>query len=293
MELATRNPIGTELVLYHPGGTTLTLNNITDLDTGAVFVPYSIGQDDNNFIITLQPEDSEWDRRVGFEYTVRIGGIYNDLYVEFDIYTPYSTPEKIREATGITETSKTDAELAILERHAAAKMDAIMGQRIAPYWLEDAVQGMGSDVLDMSRPLIDLRELYADDELIYDWTSDNAADFESEFLLTPSRYRLRKAGASKEHPYAINVGGYFGYDRYYLAKGVFGFPYVPTDLQDAASLFVKEISSNTSALTGQGVIEYSNDAYTVKYGDLSSQGTGNTVIDSVLAKYTNHAMVVV
>lgn len=291
MELAIRNPTGTKLYIpsgYQQGATGVTVTSASDTDNATAIV-VSTGNDAGGYYFLLEADDSKYDRKITVIYSVTVDGQDTSYSTTYDIYTPYASVDKIREVTGNTTAS--DAELQMMERIAVGKAEAIMGTSYTSYFFVDQINGMGADVLDLNRPILELHRLTGDDELLYYHLDSDAAEWEQDFMITSTRYRIRKRGASAEHPYPNKVG-YFGYDKYYEVQGVFGHAYIPTDLSFAIATYVGDLVSGNNA-AALGISQYGNDAYTVKYSDNASKGTGNTTVDTILAKYRAYNMAVV
>lgn len=86
--------------------------------------------------------------------------------------------------------------------------------------------------------------------------------------------------------YAYNNAAIFPRDYYYTVEGEFGWPVIPTDIQDATRLLMNDIRTNALAYTNKYISQYDTDQFTIKHDPAFLQGTGNRVVDQILSKYT-------
>jgi hypothetical protein len=66
---------------------------------------------------------------------------------------------------------------------------------------------------------------------------------------------------------------------------VFGYEYIPAEIELAAALLVEDYLCNDFNIRNKNIIELSNDSYDIKYGLDLATGTGNLMVDNILAKY--------
>lgn len=74
-----------------------------------------------------------------------------------------------------------------------------------------------------------------------------------------------------------------GFD--YVIGGEFGWPVVPQDIQDASNMLINDIACNKLNYVSRYISEYQTDQFKIKYSDLATRGTGNMVVDNILAGY--------
>lgn len=74
-----------------------------------------------------------------------------------------------------------------------------------------------------------------------------------------------------------------GYD--YVITVDTGWPIIPQNIKQAATLLINDLKCNTIPYTNAYVKEVKTDQYELKFGDGAFTGTGNAVVDSILSMY--------
>lgn len=85
--------------------------------------------------------------------------------------------------------------------------------------------------------------------------------------------------------FAYNNDSLFPNGNFYLIEGEFGWSYVPTDIQDATKLLMRDIHTNANAYTNKYISQYDTDQFTIKHDPSFVHGTGNRLVDQILSKY--------
>jgi len=76
-----------------------------------------------------------------------------------------------------------------------------------------------------------------------------------------------------------------GTDYIFLAE--VGYKVVPYDIQDATKILIEDIKCGKLDYYKRYVKNYSTDQFKIEYDKQISDGTGNLIVDKILAGYTN------
>lgn len=225
------------------------------------------------------------------------------------IKRPYVNPYTVGDTPDEDETAVMN------ERIARAIIDAITGGFYYTYDIID-ITALGGDYLSVPNRINRINYVYRNNMKVYDRfasasvvqdvyfiTSDHAAiTIKQEGLYNRSEGKpvdLPLAASDSFNLYndaddpiaALTKVREFdlfpsGYD--FTITGEFGYPVVPSDIQDATRMLMNDISCNNLSYVNKYITEYRTDQFTVKYSDLAWQGTGNRIVDQILQGYTTN-----
>jgi hypothetical protein len=227
--------------------------------------------------------------------------IIDNLY----IYRPYINPLSLAETPGEEE------EYILLERTARQIIDSITG---GFYYTsgEFVATGLGTDYLVFYKRANKINAVYENNIKVYDRI--NPIDGQHTYYITPDKTAMTIAVGqeynrlqSKEVrlPLAASDSFMFYGDDYdaiqaltqikgaamfpkdwdYLVYGEWGWPVVPQDIKDATKLLINDLKCNNISYVQKYITEYQTDQFRVKYGELSTKGTGNLIVDKILEAY--------
>jgi hypothetical protein len=133
--------------------------------------------------------------------------------------------------------------------------------------------------------------IYEDDVLIYE--RDNSLyqlDYPLEIGESSNRIKIVNSDEETEilefpRFSVFYYQGIFKKDFAYKIDGVWGWDYVPADVEEATALLVNDYLCNDFNIRNKNISELSNDAYDIKYGSDFATGTGNLLVDNLLAHY--------
>lgn len=74
-----------------------------------------------------------------------------------------------------------------------------------------------------------------------------------------------------------------GWDYVVVAEA--GWPIIPQDIKQAASLIINDIKCNNLPYVNQYISEYKSDQFNIKFNDLAFKDTGNRIADRILSAY--------
>jgi hypothetical protein len=210
------------------------------------------------------------------------------------VVRPYVDPRTLgSNAAEITEATKN-------EEIARAIIDAVIDEGF--YYKKRVIDmiGQGADYLPMWLNVQKLLKIRENNLITFD--SENPGDYEIIYGLTDDKTAItilydeqinRAEGANIELPMAPSdlwdtKFGYRGFPKgfdYTISLEV-GYKKVPSNVQRAATLLIEDIKCNGLEYIGKYVSEYSTDQFKIKFDDRVFEGTGNMIVDKILAKYS-------
>lgn len=200
-----------------------------------------------------------------------------------DIVRPYCNVSRLSNDLGIAQS---DVEKA--EKVARKIIEAQAGNFYFVRKLKEII-GMGLDYLPVNEKINKLYYMYENGELIYDYEDEDLDD-----------YRISIDGTSITTSVSVVNKMNYKYvwrDRYldtdfnsgyeYIIDGDFGYYYIPEDIQEACELLVQDMLSENMRYINRGIEEFDNNEFKIKFSKTYGSGTGNLIVDKILAKYRN------
>ena len=162
------------------------------------------------------------------------------------------------------------------------------------------VFGQNADIITTPIPIQRIDKIYEDDLIVYE--KDNP-DYQLDFPLEidSSKTRIKIVNSSTNNKEILEFPkfsvfyyeGIFRKDFAYKIDGIWGWEYVPSDIELATALLVEDYLCNDFNIRNKNISQLSNDSYNIKYGSDFSTGTGNLVVDNLIAKYKEARYMVV
>lgn len=245
-----------------------------------------------SFTITLNKETTEYDRNIKVEYitTSPLGAYSETEYIA--LVRPYASPERIKELADIDTAVVSDDDLRKLERRARLSINSFVGFDFYKKKMYMEVYGNNTDVLTTHDNVLRVDYLYEDDLLIYDrYEEDNAIGYPITITASKNRIKIFNTTEKSKEIYEspkfsiFDPGGIFKKDYVYKIEGLFGWEYVPADVEEATALLVDYYLCNDFHVRNKNIAELSNDSYTFKYSANGFSGTGNILVDNLLSNY--------
>lgn len=228
------------------------------------------------------------------------------------IVTPYCSMAEAMEdlnlGTDVSDPNyKTYHDLRMAEKYARKIIENYTGQQ---FYLYDDVYigyGAGTDILPLPFKLNRLYELYVDDVLLIDNTSDPTINNWNYIpVITERGYGLRvnKANYLDNVVYTANglvpptindIGssGAFKTNSRYRIEGKFGWSEVPDNVEEACIILMGEYFSKDAAWRNKYVQKVQSFDWQFEYFDDVFRGTGNLYVDQLLQPYVITGMLVV
>lgn len=250
-------------------------------DRYRVYIPLNQTQQEGDF--TLQ-------------WTVSVGGediIKKDL---FTVVTPYILPEEIARREGWTvgvDHSKSD--LVIAERLARNIIDWMCGGGFGGRAKTVTVYGQQTDVLSLPEPIQTITSVVQDGEVVINSIYNNFG-FDLEITETLNGLRIVNAGVnileSETGDPVVSLGQFQNGSRYDIT-GIFGYPYVPEKVKDAAWLLAKDYLCNDSNWRNKYIKTATTQNWELDWNGLAWWGTGNAMVDRLLDEWRSPNMLVI
>lgn len=244
----------------------------------------------------LTEDSAAYDRNVKIEW-VRTTASGASATVEYaSLVRPFATASRIRSLADIAST-ETDATLVKQERKARYFLQSHIGNKFAKEYSNIVVYGNNSDILSLPIPLIRLDKIYEDDILMYDMVSTASVnDFNYSLEASQSKTRIKIINTEDEFERAVQefpevhilpFDGVFKKDAQYKIVGIFGYQYVPNNIEQATALLVEDYLCNDFNIRNKNISKLSNDSYDLTYATNAATGTGNLLVDKLIADYVN------
>jgi len=202
-----------------------------------------------------------------------------------DVVRPYCDLLNVVSKLGVTNAKGTQAEKVarkIIESE-AGKFTFVKKQK--------EVMGMGMDYLPIDERIQSLHKLFENNRLIFDVNSPE--DFERSFKIS-----IDKSSIIQEHE-TVNRMQYakVWQDRYlgidfpsgfdYIIDGEFGYRVIPEDIQEACEILMQDILSDNLRYVNRYIEKFDNTEFNITFSKTYATGTGNLLVDKILAKYKN------
>lgn len=243
------------------------------------------------FTITLNTDSTSYDRNLTIEYITTSGsGAYNEIQT-VSLVRPYATPSRIRSLADVSD-SVTDSTIQKLERRARLNINSYVGFDFYKKKKTFTYYGNNTDVISLSENIFRIDAVYEDDILIYErGGTDNELDFPLE--IGPSSNRIKILNTDEESKEILespkfsvfHYDGIFKKDHSYKIDGIWGWNYIPSEIEEATALLVNDYLCNDFNIRNKNIAELSNDSYNIKYGSDAATGTGNLTVDNLISHY--------
>lgn len=243
------------------------------------------------YTITLNTDSTFYDRNLKVEYvTTSASGAHNDIQY-ISIIRPYATISRIKEIVSV-DASISNSQLQKLERRARLQINSALGFNFYKEKRSLTVYGNNTDILTLPENLFMLNSIYEDDILIYEYDNE-AYQLDYDLEIGPSTRRIKILNSidnSKEVDEfpkfsVFYYDGLFKKDYAYKIDGVWGWNYIPAEIEEATALLVNDYLCNDFNIRNKNIASLSNDSYNLKYADNANTGTGNLLVDNLLAPF--------
>ena len=279
---------------------------IYDLDTSE-FVQNGAGtfsastESSITYNIGLNVDTTSYDRNIKIEFvTTSSAGAYNDIQYA-SLIRPYASPTRILELSDIPASASANTDLLRrLEKKARLSLNSYIGDSFYKEKRTLTVFGQNTDIITTPIPIQRIDKVYEDDLLVYE--RDNSTyqlDFPLEIDDSGTRIKIVNSSSNNkeilEFPKfsVFYYEGIFKKDFSYKIDGIWGWEYIPADIELATALLVEDYLCNDFNIRNKNIGQLSNDSYNIKYGSDFSTGTGNLIVDNLIAKYKEARYMVV
>lgn len=294
LEYLRKDNLGLDITYTTSASANAVLFTVADLDTGAELQTGSATAVTGSSIYTvsLTTSTTQYDRNIKITYQEFNNSASSSNIVYASLVRPYATPDRIRTLADIPATASADGNLQKFERRARMAIDSFLGFGFYKEYKTVDVYGNNTDILQFNDNVISVSRIYEDDILTYELGSETYQfDYPIEISTSGDRIKIVNTSTKNKEMLEFPKFSVFHYDglfhKSYLYKveGVFGYEYVPSDIEEAAALLVEDYLCNDFNIRNKNISQLTNDSYTIKYGSDAATGTGNLTVDNLLAKY--------
>jgi hypothetical protein len=243
------------------------------------------------YSITFTADSTSYDRNIKLEIiTTSSANAYNEIQ-NVSLIRPYASVSRI-ESLATIPANTASSTLLKLERRARLSLNAFIGHSFYKLKKDLTVYGNNTDVLTLPENLYRIDKIYEDDLLVYERDNSNV-QLEYPIEIADSRNRIKivntssKSKDTAESPIfsVFYYQGVFKKDHAYRIDGIWGWDYIPADIEQATALLVEDYLCNDFNIRNKNIAELSNDSYNIKYGSDFATGTGNLAVDNLIAHY--------
>lgn len=296
---------GEELVIYYtaPVGTDSVIYTITDVLLDEVLFADEATYDGDleQFILEVSSEICLYDRKLRIDLeriaygTTEVSGSYTTDYLDISLVRPYVSADDLAEELGLTIVDEPTATSEVTrttierwERQARMYINSKVDKCNFEYKTV-SVNGEGTDVLYIGDRIESYDKITKDDEVVYDSENDiNLLDYTLEISKSKLQLKPVVPGYNIDEGKAMSVvydPGYFESGSKYLVRGEFGWKYVPEAIREATIMMVDDMRCNDWSYRNKGLKSIKNDSFDIQYNDIAFTGTGNLLVDSLLAEF--------
>jgi hypothetical protein len=276
-------------------GITSVIFEVYDLDTEEFIQSGTTSSAGSSvFNATLTQTSVEYDRNVKIEWTSSTASGASSTVEIASIVRPFATVSRIRSISDV-ESTVTDAAIKKQERKARMYIQMQTGVDFTKKYKSVVVYGNNTDVLTLFEPVIRIDKVYKDDILVYDsLSSPSVNNFDYGIEASISKYRIKAINQDSEIERGLlespdfsvlPYNGIFEKDVQYRILGIFGYSYIPPDIEQATALLVEDYNCSDSSVRNKNISKLSNDSYDITYAGDAAQGSGNLIVDAILARY--------
>lgn len=251
------------------------------------------------FIATLNKDSAAYDRNIKIEFVSTNQGAATAEIKQYSLIRPYITLSRIKELIDVPA-GISDNKLKMLERRARLSLNAFIGFSFYKEKRDVTIYGNNTDVLTLAENILDINEIYEDDILVY--KKDSVVyqfDYPIEIADSNKRVKIINQNIEGKEVAEFPIFSVFTFkntfrkDYAYRINGIFGWEYIPSDIEEAAGLLINDYLCNDFNIRNKNISQLANDSYDIKYGADSATGTGNLLVDNLIAHYKESRYMVI
>lgn len=284
------------------------LVSVTDADYGTVVGAGGVAFNDpelGKYTFQLTPAYTNLNRvlRVQWDYTVN--GIQVSSEDFYEIYTPYASVSSIIDYYNFGTRPqdpdyKSQQEIQAAERVARFQIDNYTGQTFGRGYGWQEVFGYDSDAIELTQRMVNITQMYEDDQLLIDYTQDPVFNqFGYDVELTPTGKAARIIKNTEDviyegqyDPEVLYYGRFREHCRYRF-WGDLGWSYVPNDISWCAIKLAGNLMSRDAEWRQKYLQEVNLSEISFKLAGGAFNGTGDVIVDSILDSYRNVGIVII
>lgn len=202
----------------------------------------------------------------------------------FSTVRPYCNVDEVS-----TQLSLSSSDATAYERLARYIIDSKTGGFKFVYKSKE-VLGLGSDMLLIDERIHKLFKLYQNEELVFELGSSTN---EFNYFLNKSKTAvLRETEENDENRIHYKkvwkdryAGTEFPEDFDYIVEGEYGYYVIPFEITEATELLIQDLSCGNNRYVNKYIESMNTDGFDITYFAEVLFGTGNLIVDNIIAKY--------
>lgn len=309
-EYLTKSGEGVTVEYSAPAGTDTVIYTITDIDLDDILFAEEAEYEGEQevFLLDIPAEFCVYDRKLRIDLevidygtpstgsTVGSNGSYTSDYINVSLVRPYISIEEIAEELGLTITPFPDsvsevtaATLERWERQARMFINSKIDEKIRLQYKTVTVVGEDTDVLYLGERTESFDKITKDDEVVFDSQNDiDLLTYPLEISKSKLQIKPVSSGTNIDEGKAMSAiydPGLFERGSVYNIRGEFGWREVPEQIREATLIMVDDMRCNDWSYRNKGLKSVKNDGFDIQYNDIAFSGTGNLLVDSLIAEF--------
>lgn len=257
---------------------------------GITLPPKSVAHDATGlYSISLGFADTFEEGELEADWSFSLGGNASVKKEYHSVVTPYA------DINYLYELDKTDVEMLAAEKFARIEIEKFTGQKFGRRKAWVVSQGTDTDILVLPERVISVTHIYENGNIA--WEDGSTTNAIRSFEITKSGFALKCLDLDDpiEHytGNSMRTGGKFALDRTYEVIGEFGYQRVPEDVSMCANMLVDDFFCKDRAWREKYANKITSGDWSVEINQRAFTGTGNSIVDAILADYVWHRMVVI
>ena len=249
------------------------------------------------FNIPLSVDTCKYDRDLRIELQIISHHTYTEDSIDVKLIRPYATAEEIASDLGFTITANPSGskeykkeQLEKIERKARALINAKINDDFYFYYKTVGTFGQDTDILVLGERIESFDKIIENDNIIFDSISENLVESSMPLAISKSKQSLKVVAPGIDIMEWADVkpipgNAFFAKTYSYIVSGEFGWKYVPSEIKEATIELVNDILCSDFSYRNKGLKSIKNDSFDIQFQDGMMNGTGNVLVDSLIAPF--------
>lgn len=218
-----------------------------------------------------------------------------DITQYHEVVTPYVTPSEIYNRLGYQYAVEGDPGYQPLDRVVAAEkvaraiVERYTNANFGRSYKTSVGYGQQTDVLTLKDPVISIKTIWEDGQIIYDVDND-VNEWGVVFSVADSGFGIRVSDpgydyTESERPSLVYVYGNFRYGHRYDVYGEFGSVFVPSNVKEAMFYVINDLLCQDAVYKNRYINHIQVKDWKFSFDDRAYVGTGNFAANALLEKY--------
>lgn len=229
--------------------------------------------------------DVLYDKRFDVTWSYELDGAPVIKKTFHEVSTPYNSVEFL--ASTVSPDEATVEEIRLASRYAKSIIDSVCGRSFGQRYIKMNVYGENKETIVVNEPIVTILQISTGGDVIYDSESNSN---QIDVSITPTGQGITISGdgdlISPDPAQRFNRG------TIYQIGGIFGWDYVPIEVEQAHALLVNDWFCNDSKWKKNYVESVKAADWNLKYDSRVYTETGNFYADTLLLDYHHRAMVI-